>query len=132
MYFTDLINFHNLEVSAGFPSPAGDIFSSKINIYDYLVINPSSTFCIKISGDSMQGAGIFSGDMLVIDKSIKPKNNQIILCMLNGDFLVKKIRIIEKKIFLISENPNYKTIPVTNINEFNIFGVIVATVKKFV
>ena len=126
------INYFDSGISAGFPSPAADFLSSELNIHDYIITNPSSTFCVKVSGDSMIGAGINSGDIIVIDRSIKPSQNHIILCSLEGDFLIKRLRIINKKIYLIPENPQYQAILVDKYKNFEISGVVIAAVKKFI
>ncbi|OUU77751.1 MAG: hypothetical protein CBC30_00660 [Chloroflexi bacterium TMED70] len=126
------INYFDSGISAGFPSPAADFLSSELNIHDYIITNPSSTFCVKVSGDSMIGAGINSGDILVIDRSIKPSQNHIILCSLEGDFLIKRLRINNKKIYLIPENPKYQAILVDKYKNFEISGVVIAAVKKFI
>tara|TARA_B100001250_G_scaffold414482_1_gene453147 strand:+ start:3908 stop:4306 length:399 start_codon:yes stop_codon:yes gene_type:complete len=131
MYFREPIYFFNTVVSAGFPSPAGDIFASKINLEDYLIKNPTTTIFITVSGDSMKDVGIFSGDMLIVDKSINPRNNHVILCTLDGQFLVKKLYRIKNSIKLISENKNYPLININKYDDFKIFGVVIASVKKF-
>ncbi|MED5283878.1 MAG: S24 family peptidase [Chloroflexota bacterium] len=132
MYFRDQNNFFSVAVSAGFPSPAGDLFASQLNLQDYLVKNPNSTIYVKVSGDSMSGVGIFSGDTLIVDKSSNPKNNSIVLCILDGDFLVKKLNISTNSTNLISANKKYEPIVVTEYNDFRILGVVVASIKKFI
>ena len=132
MYFRDQNNFFSVAVSAGFPSPAGDLFASQLNLEDYLVKNPNSTIYVKVSGDSMSGVGIFSGDTLIVDKSSNPKNNSIVLCILDGDFLVKKLNISTNSTNLISANKKYEPIVVTEYNDFRILGVVVASIKKFI
>jgi len=132
MYFRDQNNFFSIAVSAGFPSPAGDLFASQLNLQDYLVKNPNSTIYVKVSGDSMSGVGIFSGDTLIVDKSSNPKNNSIVLCILDGDFLVKKLNISTNSTNLISANKKYEPIVVTEYNDFRILGVVVASIKKFI
>ena len=98
------INYFDSGISAGFPSPAADFLSSELNIHDYILTNPSSTFCVKVSGDSMIGAGINSGDILVIDRSIKPSQNHIILCSLEGDFLIKRLNTESNQLILAAIN----------------------------
>ena len=132
MYFRDQNNFFSIAVSAGFPSPAGDLFASQLNLEDYLVKNPNSTIYVRVSGDSMRGVGIFSGDTLIVDKSSNPKNNSIVLCILDGDFLVKKLNISTNSTNLISANKKYEPIVVTEYNDFRILGVVVASIKKFI
>ena len=132
MYFRDQNNFFSIAVSAGFPSPAGDLFASQLNLEDYLVKNPNSTIYVRVSGDSMRGAGIFSGDTLIVDKSINPKNTSIILCVLDGEFLVKKLNINNNSTNLVSANKKYEPIVVAEYNDFRILGVVVASIKKFI
>ena len=132
MYFRDQKIFFSVAVSAGFPSPAGDLFASQLNLQDYLVKNPNSTIYVRVSGDSMCGAGIFSGDTLIVDKSINPKNTSIILCVLDGEFLVKKLNINNNSTSLVSVNKKYEPIVVTEYNDFRILGVVVASIKKFI
>ena len=129
---TQKIKYYDYGISAGFPSPAADFLSSDLNIHDYLVSNHSSTFCVKVIGDSMINAGINSGDILVIDRSIKPNNNSIILCSLDGDFLIKRLIIKNKKIYLKPENNNYESILVDKSEKFEIIGVVIGAVKKFI
>lgn len=131
MYFREHIYFFNTVASAGFPSPAEDIFASKLSIQDYLIKNPNTTICIKVSGDSMKNIGIFSGDILIVDKSINPRNNHIVLCTLDGQFLVKKLSMTKNSIKLISENKNYPLVTINEYDDFKIFGVVTASVKKF-
>jgi len=131
MYFSQSIYFLNTFVSAGFPSPAGDLFASQLSLQDYLIKNPNSTICIRVSGDSMKRIGIFSGDILIVDKSITPRNNHIILCTLDGEFLVKKLSRNNKSIKLISENKHYPSISISEYDDFKILGVVTASVKKF-
>ena len=76
-------------------APADDFVSFDLNLHDYIVNNPISTFCIRVTGDSMINIGIFSGDILIIDRSINPRNNHIILAVLDGEFLLKKLNLID-------------------------------------
>ena len=101
-------------ISAGFPSPADDFKEIRISLDKELVKNEEATFYARVSGDSMQGAGLENGDLLIIDRSIEPSNNKIAVCFVDGEFTVKRIKIESKKVYLIPENkkysPNYKFI----------------------
>ena len=77
------IPFYQSNVSAGFPSPAEDFMELDLNLQEYLVQHPSATFCVKVTGDSMQNAGIFSGDVMVVDRALEPKNKTIVLAVLD-------------------------------------------------
>ncbi len=92
---TALPFFHS--VSAGFPSPATDYTDSKLDLNEFCIKNPSATFFIKVSGDSMQGAGIADGDILIVDRSLKPKIRDIVVAIVENEFVVKRL-FIDKRI----------------------------------
>ena len=119
-------------VSAGFPSPAEDHMHSKINLNDLLIKNPSATYYVRVNGDSMLGVGILSGDLLIVDRSIEVTNNCIVVAHLDGEFTVKRIKKIKKKIFLQAENNNYKPIEITKEMDFELFGVVAHAIHHFV
>ena len=95
-----------------------------ININEYLIKNPPATFFVKVRGHSMINAGIYDKDILVVDKSIKPRNRSIAVCILNGDFAVKRLNIQDKNIELVSENNNYSRIKVSSVDDFEVWGVV--------
>ena len=119
-------------VSAGFPSPAEDHMHSKIDLNNLLIENPSATYYVRVNGDSMLGAGILSGDLLIVDRSIEVTNNCIVVAHLDGEFTVKRIKKIKKKIFLQAENNNYKPIEITKEIDFELFGVVAHAIHHFV
>ena len=119
-------------VSAGFPSPAEDHIHSKIDLNNLLIENPSATYYVRVNGDSMLGAGILSGDLLIVDRSIEVTNNCIVVAHLDGEFTVKRIKKIKKKIFLQAENNNYKPIEITKEMDFELFGVVAHAIHHFV
>lgn len=112
------------KVPAGFPSPADDHADEKLDINDHLIKNPSSTFYVRVSGDSMIGAGIHPNDLLVVDRSLKPESGKIIIAVLNGELTVKRLRQRRSKLTLVSENPNYQPIPIFEEMDFSIWGVV--------
>ena len=89
-------------VSAGFPSPADDFKEVRISLDRELVKNTESTFYARVNGDSMIGAGLDDGDLLVIDRSLNPENGKIAVCLVDGEFTVKRIKKTAKKIFVYS------------------------------
>ena len=117
-------------VSAGFPSPADDFKEIRISLDKELVKNQESTFYARVSGDSMLGAGIDDGDLLVIDRSLNPKNGKIAVCMVDGEFTVKRIKKEKDKLYLIPENEKYKRIEIKEENELIIWGVVEYVIKK--
>lgn len=117
-------------ISAGFPSPADDFLDTSIDLNKELIKNKSTTFFARVKGNSMIGAGINDGDLLIIDKSIKPKSGNIAVCFIDGDFTVKRIDITMDVIWLVAENKNYKPIKVTADNDFTIWGIVTNIIKS--
>lgn len=117
-------------ISAGFPSPADDFKEFKISLDRTLVKNKEATFYAKVSGQSMVGAGIDDGDLLVVDKSLEPKNNSIAVCFIDGEFTVKRLKISGGNVYLQPENASYKPIKVTNDNDFQVWGIVTHVIKK--
>jgi DNA polymerase V len=111
-------------IRAGFPSPADDYIEEAIDLNKYLVTNPSATFMIRVEGDSMIGAGIFSNDVLVVDKSKDPKNGDVIVAVLNGEFTIKRFIKENGVYYLKPENPDYQDIVLNNHSGFQIWGVV--------
>lgn len=118
-------------ISAGFPSPAADFIDTAIDLNKHLIKNASATFYGRAKGDSLKDLGINDGDLLVIDKSIKPINGKIAVCFVDGEFTMKVIQIEKDCIWLIPANEKYKPIKVTKDNEFVIWGIVTFTIKKF-
>jgi len=117
-------------VSAGFPSPADDYIEGKLDLNLYLIKNPSSTFFVRVTGDSMINCGIFSGDLLVVDRSLLPKNDNIIIAVVNGELTVKRLRYIDDKITLFAENDKYHPIEISQDMQFDIWGVVRSVVHN--
>lgn len=117
-------------ISAGFPSPADDFIRESISLDAVLVKNKEATFYARVKGNSMVGAGLEDGDLLVIDRSLEPRDNQIAVCYLDGAFTVKRLKVTPKGIFLVPENPNYPPIAVEEGQELMIWGVVTYVIKK--
>lgn len=111
-------------VPAGFPSPAADYIDKSIDLNEVLIKNKPATFLVKALGDSMIGAGIFSGDILIVDKSITPANKNIVVAILNGEFTVKRFIKEKNKILLRPENSKYKDFEINLEDDFKIWGVV--------
>ncbi len=122
--------FINHRVSAGFPSPAMDFMESSIDLNQVLVENPIATFYVQVEGNSMIDAGIQDKDVLVVDRSLEPRNNKIAICLLDGEFTVKRIRLENNELFLMPENPSYQPIQVTEENQLIIWGIVTYVIKK--
>src|SRR5436190_1444185 len=103
-----------VNVPAGFPSPADDYIEERTNLNDYIVTHPSATFYYRAEGNSMIDAGIFDGDLLVVDNSLSPQNNDIVVAIIDGERTLKQIIIANGKICLSPKNVNYKPIEITD------------------
>ncbi|MDA3844370.1 MAG: translesion error-prone DNA polymerase V autoproteolytic subunit [Candidatus Kapabacteria bacterium] len=111
-------------VSAGFPSPADDYLEGKLDLNEHLVRNPTATFFVRVTGDSMEGAGMYSGDILVVDRSLDPKDGNVIIAVIDGELTVKRLSNKNGVISLVPENPNYKPLKITEEMSFTVWGVV--------
>ena len=125
------IKLYTTSISAGFPSPAEDHMDVSLDINEYLVKHPSSTFYIYVKGDSMINSGIFDGDLMIVDRSLEVKSNSIVVAVINGEFTVKKIKKDSGSIYLIPDNKNYKPILLENSMDFQIWGIVTHTIHHF-
>ena len=123
--------FVDVCISAGFPSPADDFIELTIDLNKHLIKHKDSTFFAKVKGHSMKDAGIFDGDLLVIDKSLSPQDGKIAICQIDGEFTVKRIKKENNIVWLVAENEEYKPIKVTEENELMIWGIVIASIKTF-
>ena len=124
------LNLYASQIPAGFPSPAEDFLEKRLDLNEYLIQNKSATFLIRVHGNSMINAGIFDGDMLVVDRSIQSTSGKIILGVLNGEFTVKRIEKRKTKLFLIPENDHFKPVEITPEMDFKIWGVVTFAIHK--
>jgi DNA polymerase V len=118
-------------ISAGFPSPADDFIDATIDLNKEFIKNPSATFYGRVKGNSMKNAGIDNGDLLIIDKSLEPKDGKIAVCYIDGEFTVKRIKLDKDCLWLVPENDLYKPIKVTADNDFIVWGMVVHVIKSF-
>jgi DNA polymerase V len=117
-------------ICAGFPSPADDYLETQIDLKKELVKNPDATFVVRVQGDSMSGDGIDDGDVLIIDRSIKPRHGAVAVCYLNNAFTVKRLEKRGGKIRLLPANPDFAPIEVQEGDELVIWGVVTYVIKK--
>ncbi|PPR47104.1 MAG: LexA repressor [Alphaproteobacteria bacterium MarineAlpha5_Bin9] len=130
----DLFNFFKIKknnipvfldkVSAGFPSPASDYIENKLNLNEYLIKNPPATFIVKAQGLSMIEANIKPNDLLIVDRSLTPINNHIVIASIFGDLTVKKLKKRSNITFLVSANTNYPSIQIKEEMDCFIWGVV--------
>jgi len=117
-------------ISAGFPSPADDFKEVRISLDKELVKNEEATFYARVSGDSMVEAGLDDGDLIVIDRALSPENGKIAICLIDGEFTVKRIKKEKGKFYLKPENKKYESIELKEDNELIIWGIVEYVIKK--
>lgn len=117
-------------VLAGSPAPADDHSDETVNFDDMLVRRPESTYCVRVSGDSMIDAGILSGDVLIVEKRSEARHGQIVIAAVNGEFTVKRYSIEGDRIRLLAENANYQAIDITPAVHFQLWGVVTGLVRQ--
>ena len=115
-------------VPAGVPSPAADYEEDKLDLNRYLIKNPAATFFVRAIGDSMTGAGIHSDDLLIVDRSLEPKDKSVVIAVVNGELTVKRIRIGNKRIALEPENESYSAQQISEDTEFEVWGVVTSVI----
>lgn len=126
------IPLYSSRPQAGFPAPGDDQIERVLDINDLVVRHPASTFFVRVEGDSMTGAGIFSGDVLVVDRSIAARDGHIVVAAVYGEMVVKRLRARGSIHDLVSENPAYAPIMVSGNDDCVVWGVVVGSVRQFV
>ena len=122
------------QIKAGFPSPAQDYLRESLDFNRDLIKHPEATFYGRVDGDSMIDAGICDGDIAVIDRSVEPQNGDVVVGYINGEFTIKFLDLTHKKdgyIELRPANKNYQPIRIDENDEFEVWGVVVWTIKKW-
>ena len=117
-------------VPAGFPSPAADYEEGKLDLNKHLIRNPAATFFVRVTGDSMLKAGIHSGDLLVVDRSIEPRDKNVVIAVVNGELTVKRIRIRKNRLTLEAENDAYQSQEINDQIEFEVWGVVTNVIHE--
>ena len=120
------------QVEAGFPSPAEDLGAKRIDLAQLLIKHPQATYFLRASGHSMSEAGIFDGDILVVDRAVKPRNAHIVVATVDGDFTVKLLQQRAGRVKLKAANPTYPDITPKDGQTIEIWGVVTSTIKQFV
>ena len=116
-------------VEAGWPSPAEEELADTLSLDEFLIENPAATFMLKVSGDSMTGAGIMPGDMVLVDKGAVPKSGDIVIAEVDNEWTMKYLRKRGESVSLVPANPAYK--PIKPKDELRIAGVVTAVIRKY-
>ncbi len=117
-------------VQAGFPSPAQDHLEKQLDLNELLIKHPAATFFVNVQGSSMIDAGIHSGDILIVDRAITPVDGKIVIAVINGEFTVKRLNKKDGQVWLVSENPEFADIHITDEVDFEIWGVVTYVINK--
>lgn len=117
-------------VEAGFPSPADDYMEGKLDLHRHLVRNEAATFFLRAHGESMLGAGIHDGDLLVVDRSLEARHNRVVIAALDGELTVKRLVIRQQRAYLAPENPEFAEIDITEREHLHIWGVVSYVIHK--
>ncbi len=117
------LTFYKEAVECGFPSPARDFTEGTIDLNEELIPRPNSTFIVRARGDSMIGSGIYPGDLLIVDRSLSPRHESVIIAVLDGELSVKSLKLENDQVTLSSSNPNYSDVIVSEEMDFTIWGV---------
>ena len=123
------VRFIEGTAACGFPSPADDYLEHPLDFNEVLIRNPAATFAVRLASDSMTGAGLFPGDIAIIDRSITPVAGSIVLALLDGEFTIKRYRPREGGVVLQAENPSFPDIEVTTERAFEVWGVVTRSIR---
>jgi DNA polymerase V len=123
---------YSSQPAAGFPSPGDDLVEQPLDLNDLMVENPTATFFVRVSGDSMEGAKIFSGDVLVIDRSLEPKPGMIVVAAVYGELVVKRLQKTATGMALLSEKEGYEPILIDDVEGCFIWGVVTGSARVLV
>ncbi|KTC75996.1 DNA polymerase V [Legionella birminghamensis] len=123
---------YSCKVKAGFPSPADDYIEANLNLNEFLIRHPSSTFLLTASGDSMKDAGIHNGDLLIVDSSLEPAHGKIVIAALNGELTVKRLSRMNGQVQLLPENDSFPPIDITDSHDLVIWGVVTHVIHQAV
>ena len=119
------------KIMAGFPSPAEDFTELAISLDKTLIQNPPATFMAYAEGDSMINIGIHHGDLIIIDKSLTPSNGDIIIAVLDSEFLIKQFYHTNNQVQLVPHNSKYPTIIIDKGSDFQVWGVVIHSIRSY-
>jgi len=118
-------------VSAGFPSPAESYIEGHLDLNRYLIKHPVATFYVRVSGDSMAGAGIQPGSILVVDRAVEADDGDIVIARIGDELCVKRLRLRRGRIWLMPENEKYQPIEVIESMDFEVWGRVMHSIRTY-
>ena len=119
------------KVAAGFPSPATDYMEDGLDLNEFLIQHKAATFLFRVQGNSMRDAGIVDGDKAVVDRSLAPQHNHIVIAVVDGEYTIKRLYRIRDRIELHADNPTYSPIVMAADSQLEIWGVVVGVVRRY-
>lgn len=122
---------YSSSVQAGFPSPADDHMEAKLDLNELLIKHPTTTFFVRVAGDSMVNAGINNRDILIVDRSLEARDGQIVVAAFDGQLTVKRLKKEQDKVYLMPENENFPPIEVTQESAVHIWGIVTNVIHSF-
>lgn len=117
-------------VPAGFPSMAEDYVDRALDLNELLIQHPAATFFVRVSGDSMTGAGIFADDILIVDRAVHPTNNKIVIARIADELTVKRLVKKTDRVILYPDNPTYEPLVITPDMDFEVWGVVTCVIHR--
>ena len=118
-------------VPAGFPAAANESDPEQVSLDSYLVSNPASTVLFRVRGESMTGAGIYDGDLLVVDRAIEPVHGQVVVAAINNDLTVKRLHKRAGEVKLLAANPEFQDITFVESDEMSVWGVVTFSLRRW-
>ncbi len=118
------------EISAGFPSPAQDYIEESLDLNQHLISHPSATYFVKVDGYFMVDAGIYPGDILIVDRAVEPTHKKVVIAIVDGELTVKRLYRKSEKWFLVPENSEFEPLEITRDINFHIWGIVIYSIHK--
>ncbi len=119
-----------MRIPAGFPSPALDYIEDTLDLNDLLISHPTSTYFVRVDGDSMIDAGIHPDDILIVDRSLEPSHNRIIIAFVDGELTIKRLKIVNGRYILVPDNKSYPSIEIEEWMDMTVWGVVTYVIHK--
>ncbi|MBA3751749.1 translesion error-prone DNA polymerase V autoproteolytic subunit [Candidatus Dependentiae bacterium] len=124
------ILFIESSVCAGFPSPGEDYTQGPLNLNELLIKHPAATFFVRVKGDSMTGAGIHSGDIVIVDRALSAVHNKIVIARVQGELTLKRLKIEGEAVWLCPENAAFQPMKISSSTDFEIWGVVTCVIHQ--
>ncbi len=124
------VSLYLAKVQAGFPSPADDYVDKRLDLNEHLIKHEAATFYCRVSGNSMEGVGIFDGDLLIVDRAVKPQNGSVVVANVDGELTCKILDTVNRR--LLSSNDRFPPIVIGDISELCVEGVVIHSIRSHV